>query len=102
MIAGDRRERFINAEMVHDGMAWRYTKYHRPGEVAAAEADAREHRRGLWVDPNPVPPWGVETSKTAGVGVRSLILLASGRAVAHAGRQGAYSTAEPAIVSGMN
>ena len=23
----------------------------------AAEADAREHRRGLWADPNPVPPW---------------------------------------------
>jgi len=50
-------ERFINMEMVRDGFAWRYVTYDKPGEFTAAEADAREHRRGLWVDPNPVPPW---------------------------------------------
>jgi micrococcal nuclease len=50
-------ERFINAEMVRDGFAWRYVTYDKPGEFTAAESDAREHRRGLWVDPNPVPPW---------------------------------------------
>jgi micrococcal nuclease len=50
-------ERFINAEMVRDGFAWRYPQYDRPGEFTAAEADAHEHRRGLWADPNPVPPW---------------------------------------------
>jgi micrococcal nuclease len=50
-------ERFINMEMVRDGLAWRYVQYDKPGEFAAAEADAREHRRGLWADPNPVPPW---------------------------------------------
>jgi micrococcal nuclease len=50
-------ERFINMEMVRDGFAWRYVQYDKPGEFAAVEADAREHRRGLWVDPNPTPPW---------------------------------------------
>jgi endonuclease YncB( thermonuclease family) len=50
-------ERFINMEMVRDGFAWRYIQYDKPGEFAAAEADAREHRRGLWTDPNPTPPW---------------------------------------------
>jgi len=35
-------------------------RYHRQvGRIflSAAEADAREHRRGLWADANPVPPW---------------------------------------------
>jgi len=50
-------ERFVNMEMVRDGFAWRYVTYDKPGEFTAAEADAREHRRGLWADPNPVPPW---------------------------------------------
>jgi micrococcal nuclease len=50
-------ERFVNIEMVRDGFAWRYTQYDKPGEFTAAENDAREHRRGLWADPNPVPPW---------------------------------------------
>jgi endonuclease YncB( thermonuclease family) len=50
-------ERFINMEMVRDGFAWRYVQYDKRGEFAAAETDAREHRRGLWADPNPVPPW---------------------------------------------
>jgi endonuclease YncB( thermonuclease family) len=50
-------ERFINMEMVRDGFAWRYETYDKPGEFTAAEADAREHRRGLWVDRDPIPPW---------------------------------------------
>jgi micrococcal nuclease len=50
-------ERFINAEMVRDGFAWRYVTYDKPGEFTAGENDAREHHRGLWADPNPVPPW---------------------------------------------
>jgi endonuclease YncB( thermonuclease family) len=43
--------------MVQDGFAWRYVQYDKPGEFTAAEADAREHRRGLWAGPNPVQPW---------------------------------------------
>ena len=43
-------------EMVRVGFAWRYETYDKPGEFTAAEADAREHRRGLWADPNPVRP----------------------------------------------
>jgi endonuclease YncB( thermonuclease family) len=49
--------RFINMEIVKDGFAWRYVQYDKPGEFTTAEADAREHRRGLWADPNPSPPW---------------------------------------------
>jgi micrococcal nuclease len=43
-------------EMVRVGFAWRYETYDKPGEFTAAEADAREHRRGLWADRNPVRP----------------------------------------------
>jgi endonuclease YncB( thermonuclease family) len=50
-------DRFINMEMVHDGLAWRYVQYDEPGEFTAAETDAREHHRGLWADPHPMPPW---------------------------------------------
>jgi endonuclease YncB( thermonuclease family) len=50
-------ERFVNMEMVQDGFAWRYSQYDKPGELSAAETEARDHRRGLWTDPNPVPPW---------------------------------------------
>jgi endonuclease YncB( thermonuclease family) len=50
-------ERFINAEMVRDGFAWRYPQYDKPGEFTAAEDDARKHRRGLWSDPHAEPPW---------------------------------------------
>jgi len=53
----DLGERFINMEMVHDGFAWRYVIYDKPGEFTVAENDARERRRGLWADPHPVAPW---------------------------------------------
>jgi hypothetical protein len=50
-------DRFINLEMVRDGFAWRYVRYDKTGEFTASEGEAREQHRGLWADPNPVPPW---------------------------------------------
>ena len=58
-------DRFINMEMVSDGFAWRYVQYDRPGEFTAAENEAREHRRGLWADPDPMPPWEWRKAKRA-------------------------------------
>lgn len=58
-------DRFINMEMVKDGFAWRYVQYDKPGEFTAAEDDAREHRRGLWADSNPMPPWEWRKAKRA-------------------------------------
>jgi micrococcal nuclease len=57
-------ERFINRELVHDGFAWRFVRFDLPGEFKAAEADARAHKRGLWADPHPVPPWQFRRQKT--------------------------------------
>jgi endonuclease YncB( thermonuclease family) len=53
----------INQSMIQDGYAWFYKHYakEQPKEealrYAKAEADARSKQRGLWADPNPVPPW---------------------------------------------
>ncbi|MBZ0168584.1 hypothetical protein MELA_02647 [Candidatus Methylomirabilis lanthanidiphila] len=47
----------VNAEQVRQGMAWVYRRYVRDKSLFTIEQEAREARRGLWVDPHPVPPW---------------------------------------------
>lgn len=53
----------INLLQVSSGVAWWYRQYAREQSVpdrsayAGAEDEARLARRGLWAEPNPVPPW---------------------------------------------
>ena len=47
----------VNREQIRRGMAWAYRKYLRDPDLLAVEADARTGRRGLWAEPNPLPPW---------------------------------------------
>lgn len=55
--------RDVNLEQVRAGMAWWYRQYAReqtPDDrhfYERAEAEARAAKRGLWVDPAPMPPW---------------------------------------------
>jgi endonuclease YncB( thermonuclease family) len=52
-----------NLEQVKRGMAWHYKQYEReqsPADrqsYAAAEAEARAAKLGLWRDAEPMPPW---------------------------------------------
>ena len=48
----------VNHALVKDGWCWWYRKY-APGDTVleGLEAEAREARKGLWVDPQLVPPW---------------------------------------------
>lgn len=47
-----------NAEQVRRGMAWVYRKYApKDSSLYVIESEARAGRRGLWIDPDPVPPW---------------------------------------------
>jgi len=48
----------INHTLVREGWCWWYRKY-APGDTTLErlETDARAAKRGLWADPNPVPPW---------------------------------------------
>jgi len=53
----------INLEQISSGMAWHYEQYRGEQtmkdqiEYSEAEIDARDAMRGLWQDPNPIPPW---------------------------------------------
>jgi len=48
----------LNKQLVSMGLAWWYRKY-APNDrtLKALETGAREAKRGLWVDKDPVPPW---------------------------------------------
>lgn len=58
--AGDMN---VNAELVRAGYAWHYRKYSKDASLQRLEDEARMARRGLWVDPNPVPPWEYRKGK---------------------------------------
>lgn len=46
----------INLSMVESGMAWVYRRYQDNPEWIEAEENARDARRGLWIDSNPERP----------------------------------------------
>lgn len=50
------KDSLINHEMVKEGWAWHY-KYSTSSKLALLEAKARKDKKGLWAEPNPVPPW---------------------------------------------
>ena len=47
----------VNRAQVERGLAWVYTKYNQDPGLPALQAAAAAQRRGLWAEPNPVPPW---------------------------------------------
>ena len=56
MILPDGRN--LNREIVKSGFAWWFRRYApNDKELRRLEAEARDARRGLWVDPEPIPPW---------------------------------------------
>lgn len=52
-----------NLEQIKSGLAWHYKKYQKEqpvgdrSEYASSEEKARTEKLGLWVDPEPTPPW---------------------------------------------
>lgn len=59
----------MNLRQVEDGFAWHDLRYAHEQthedriRYSSAEANARRNRLGLWVDPNPVPPWVFRKSR---------------------------------------
>ncbi len=53
----------VNVEQIRRGFAWFYRHYERELSdtdrqgYERAEEEARDYRRGLWADRQPVPPW---------------------------------------------
>ena len=62
----------VNLEQIRAGMAWHYKAYQRDQSAAdrqayaEAENEAKAARRGLWDDPEPVPPWEWRQYLTSG------------------------------------
>lgn len=43
--------------MVQSGAAWVYERYNADRALPELQREAKTHKRGLWADSNPVPPW---------------------------------------------
>ncbi|ECH8185891.1 thermonuclease family protein [Salmonella enterica] len=43
--------------MVQSGAAWVYERYNADRALPDLQREAQAHKRGLWADSNPVPPW---------------------------------------------
>ena len=70
-VYGDRRDRYgrrlaevllpdgrsLNQELIKAGLAWWFRKYSKDLRLGELEREARVAKRGLWVEPRPVPPW---------------------------------------------
>lgn len=55
--------RNVNEELLKAGLAWHYKQYNNDPRLAMMEMEARNAKRGLWVDPNPTPPWDFRRNK---------------------------------------
>lgn len=47
----------INEKIIKAGWAWHFKEYNSDQNLADAETEARNAKRGLWKDPNPMAPW---------------------------------------------
>lgn len=59
--------RSVNRLLVENGFAWWYRHYSKDASIGGLEERARVGRKGLWQDPNPVPPWEWRKNKREGV-----------------------------------
>lgn len=50
-------KKWINKELIANGMAWHFKQYSTNTALAAAEQLARKNKTGLWSLKNPVAPW---------------------------------------------
>jgi micrococcal nuclease len=51
---GDNK--YLSAEIIKNGFGWQYKQYSTSKLLATLEQEARNNKRGLWVDANPVYP----------------------------------------------
>lgn len=53
----------VNAQVVAEGWAWHFIRYSDDPQLALLEKRARNQRKGLWRQANPVPPWEFRKQK---------------------------------------
>ncbi|BED98258.1 hypothetical protein Ef18B233LT_44340 (plasmid) [Escherichia fergusonii] len=47
----------VNQFMVQAGAVWVYEQYNTDPVLPVLQNEARQQKRGLWSDADPVPPW---------------------------------------------
>lgn len=47
----------LSQEMIKAGLAWHFKKYSSDSTLSNLEIEAKNARKGLWSDNNPMPPW---------------------------------------------
>jgi endonuclease YncB( thermonuclease family) len=48
----------VNQQLVKEGWCWWFRKFvPKDQALKQLEQEAKEAKKGLWADPNPVPPW---------------------------------------------
>ena len=62
----------INLQMVQNGFAWHYGHFDKTPAYIEAEKQAREEKKGLWAEPDPINPYEFRKRTTA---VRSGLYL---------------------------
>ena len=55
--------KYLSAEIIKNGFGWQYKQYSTSKLLAKLEQEARQNKRGLWVDANPVYPSDFRKSK---------------------------------------
>lgn len=55
----------VNEKMLVEGMAWHFKKYDKNPEWATLENKAKEEKKGLWLQSNPIAPWEWRNRKKA-------------------------------------
>ena len=53
----------VSSEMLKAGMAWHYSQFDSTEKYIKEQEKARSQKKGLWSDPNPIPPWEFRKKK---------------------------------------
>lgn len=53
----------LNEELIKNGFAWVYRNYYDGKDFIDEENLAKINKKGLWSDPNPMPPWDFRKNK---------------------------------------
>ncbi len=60
----------LGQEMIKAGFAWHFKKYSSDEILANLEIEARNNKKGLWVDPRPIAPWEIRRLHREGISTK--------------------------------
>lgn len=60
----------LGEEMIKAGLAWHFTKYNSDPVLSKLESQARAHKKGLWINKNPMAPWTNRSLHRQGVSTK--------------------------------